>query len=638
MRTRNHIIEEESKTQLSQIIPDYWLYRDKGKDYGIDCEIEIFDKVGNSTGKVFWVQLKATDSKIKSGKQSISFSIDKIKQFKSYPLPVLILRYSTEERSFYGRWAKSIEFKGGKEIAKNITIKFADTDKWDSNIFNRIENYLEKIKLIKGNKLVNPLRLNFEFLQTNRISTPLTIFISNLRLHIKPFEELIKFEADEKLALAKIVISDNQFRFNLMGEGGTIIKHNLNFNSDNDYKLASKYILSGLAICLCNSGQQEFGIRIIFETQLFPFLAENKQMLIFLIPFLLTGYYYEQSVDEITKIIADDKDDNLIQSYTQIHLLISENKKVNKIEDFLKAQVAKAFDLGSDELIAISFYNLANLYMSTSNPSKALTNYLNAKRYDKTYLKRDYFLGELAGTFHNLGRYKCASNLYAKAIKINKSDLHLKVLYADSTMYSGQYKKAVELFNSYLNESADMDFNNDVWHLKYFCLSILLKNGYPELQNRNPIKANELVDFTTIKSKIEEQLEEALSYDLLCGLAWFNLGINSNSKKDFISATIAFAMCALVQNNDIEAWVNATICSLLANKTQLFINIVKVAYHYNDDKFLLELYKKLSEFNKSNLSEYFDMINEFLYEKKYKQKNIRLIENDENHNILVFET
>ncbi|UBZ13493.1 DUF4365 domain-containing protein [Flagellimonas marinaquae] len=68
MRSRTHILEEESLLELKKILPIEWVIREKPKDYGIDIEVEIFTSKGEYTGIVFWIQLKATDSKqFKSG-------------------------------------------------------------------------------------------------------------------------------------------------------------------------------------------------------------------------------------------------------------------------------------------------------------------------------------------------------------------------------------------------------------------------------------------------------------------------------------------------------------------------------------------------------------------------------------------
>jgi hypothetical protein len=47
-------------------------FRDKDKDYGIDCEVELFDEIENSTALLFYAQLKATASM----KESKIFKVD----------------------------------------------------------------------------------------------------------------------------------------------------------------------------------------------------------------------------------------------------------------------------------------------------------------------------------------------------------------------------------------------------------------------------------------------------------------------------------------------------------------------------------------------------------------------------------
>ena len=49
-RTRAHILEDESRNQFHALLPGHWVVRDKNKDYGIDCEVELFDTNGEAIG------------------------------------------------------------------------------------------------------------------------------------------------------------------------------------------------------------------------------------------------------------------------------------------------------------------------------------------------------------------------------------------------------------------------------------------------------------------------------------------------------------------------------------------------------------------------------------------------------------
>ena len=73
-RPRQHIIETESKKSLNSIIPDHWVLRELAPDYGLDFMVEIF-KEENSTGNIFYLQLKGSDQTIEDN--VISYQLKK---------------------------------------------------------------------------------------------------------------------------------------------------------------------------------------------------------------------------------------------------------------------------------------------------------------------------------------------------------------------------------------------------------------------------------------------------------------------------------------------------------------------------------------------------------------------------------
>jgi hypothetical protein len=96
IRPLQHQLEDISRDEFSSLLPREWVVRDKNKDYGIDVEVEVFDSKGYSTGLVFWVQLKATESTKESDRKKVPLDIETIEYYKSLDLPVLIARYSLE--------------------------------------------------------------------------------------------------------------------------------------------------------------------------------------------------------------------------------------------------------------------------------------------------------------------------------------------------------------------------------------------------------------------------------------------------------------------------------------------------------------------------------------------------------------
>lgn len=155
-RTRNHLIEDESRLFFKKSLPKFWVCRDKNDDYGIDCEVEIFDNKGNSTGLVFWVQLKGTDSDKNKTIKSISFKNEKIIQFINYDIPVLIVRYSSHKKAFYCRWSQNIT--NFKTENKYINVLFFENNLWNETSHQDIIDYLQRQLFIKQGKIKFPIK------------------------------------------------------------------------------------------------------------------------------------------------------------------------------------------------------------------------------------------------------------------------------------------------------------------------------------------------------------------------------------------------------------------------------------------------------------------------------------------------
>jgi Domain of unknown function (DUF4365) len=67
-RVFQHIMEDESHVVVRVILPEQWVVRRYSPDYGIDCQVEIFEyidaekKKADTLGEMFFVQLKSIDA------------------------------------------------------------------------------------------------------------------------------------------------------------------------------------------------------------------------------------------------------------------------------------------------------------------------------------------------------------------------------------------------------------------------------------------------------------------------------------------------------------------------------------------------------------------------------------------------
>ena len=82
-RPKQHQVEDLSVVAFRKTLPRQWIYREKDKDYGIDGEVEIFDENDTATGIVFYVQLKATDSKSGTAQKKVKLKNEAINYYKA---------------------------------------------------------------------------------------------------------------------------------------------------------------------------------------------------------------------------------------------------------------------------------------------------------------------------------------------------------------------------------------------------------------------------------------------------------------------------------------------------------------------------------------------------------------------------
>ncbi|MBL7086613.1 MAG: DUF4365 domain-containing protein [Candidatus Cloacimonetes bacterium] len=120
-RPRQHEIDTAAKRLFISNLPDNWVEREQGSDYGIDYEIEIFEKK-ETTGLIFKVQLKGTTNlKIIERGTIISFSIP-VKNLKYYieeiNIPVVLIICDVINKNIY--WVEIQSNLNILESYKNI--------------------------------------------------------------------------------------------------------------------------------------------------------------------------------------------------------------------------------------------------------------------------------------------------------------------------------------------------------------------------------------------------------------------------------------------------------------------------------------------------------------------------------------
>lgn len=615
-----HQLEDLSRNKFALILPEYWVFRDKDKDYGIDGEVEIFDSSGKPTGLVFWVQLKATSSERQSTITNLDFSIEAIRYYKQLDIPVLIARYSKHEDLFYVKWASEIDLFYAKISAKTMRISFSKQDSLNAGKVDDIEKYLNNLRALKSGIIHMPIGIRLSFNNKSICGLAPSLLLSRIRLKIGDFDNVLKLEIDPERLAAEVIIDDSTLRVGFLNVVGCT------FHSVDAMEVSTlaesllKDISLGLALSLSQLGYNDLAARVVFSCDLQNRLKLKHEVLHHLLPSLLQTSYLNETLDLVNEVTGQ-VDNNFLEIITHIGLLLSrdsaDKEKLVSIESFLKKNIER-YKESSPSAYGISLYNLGNFYRSLNRSREAAQNYLIARRYEPAYCNESYFYGELAGCLFEMGRFLFAAKFYKRSLDLKYDDSILP-LYADSLLFSGEYQKSLEIFEVYINEK---EKPNSEWLLKTSCLSTLVKDNHVDSQCRNIQTAMELANVCSLgKDKVKEQLEKVLEEDFLCGLAWFNLGQTYAETDQAEEAAFCFTMAGLVQTNDCEAWVNATLCSFSNfSNTEFLILVVRTAYFINGERFLEALYENIvSNGGTNELPKFSEGIEQIIsYEKQTK--------------------
>lgn len=625
-RTRNHIIEDESRVQFKMLLPGEWVVRDKPNDYGIDCEVEIFDKNGAPTGYVFWVQLKATDATDKSTQTSFIVSQQKLRQLCDYKLPVLFVRYISNKKQFYIRWAKSTALLNSNNSNKNVRVTFNEADLWSDNTANQLLYYLQKSHSIGEGDINLPLTTYIEF-DAESIDI---VHLFNIRAFFSGYKQFINVSKEKDDAELTINLSAERLLLSLMDQKGASFELGYGKKKNFSFENVGQLVLTGVLIIFANLNRYDLFSQLLEKIDLKKIIMAIPQIKDFLIPHILHSEPSEKNLQLAFEVIdqSQNPEANPFTAISLLKLRLSGNDVANKaIVNYYERQVEKFQIQGNKKATGLAYYNLANLYRQKNEYLKTI-NYLNKARKEYVeYLSINYFLSELGGVLFDAGRFKLSCQYYRKAIAVDSSNPFIHALFGDALLFSGEYELAAKQFDYFLKNAKDVRAVHE-FQLKYSCIATLIQNGYPTQQKRHPNQAVALATFDNTMSTdvYDEKLHQALDNDLLCSLAWFNLGQVYAMKNNYLSSFLSFLMSSILNRWDVISWVNALIMCFNNSQTdRLLTHIVNSAYYYCGDEFLIQLSNQVNQSDPTFHSRLLKLIDNLLEEREKQPQEIRFV-------------
>ena len=376
---------------------------------------------------------------------------------------------------------------------------------------------------------------------------------------------------------------------------------NFIFNKTNLNELGEKITFLMLKL-LVKLNAYNLASLLLLKSNFSASIFSNSLYLFKILPGLLESRYINDILHSIKNLYSLD----LVLML--LHFVRCRNKDYNEVNHFLEQQLFELEANISDDtkkLLACECYNYANFLLNAKFlRRKALTYYIKAKRYNPDYLSRPYFLNEIGGLLFDLERYSISSKIYEKSLSLEENN-EILPMYADALLFSGEYQKSLNYFKIFFEKSTTP--GKEKWLLKYEVISSAFKKISISSQKRNPQKAASL--FEDISTISIDKCEEALNFDCLSNLAWYNLGI---CHTELESKQFCFTMAAICCPQDIIAWCNATMLAWnLMRKDSSFMGIffliIKEAYFFNKMEFINQLKEEMHQ----NLISYPEYQNEY---------------------------
>jgi len=569
-------------------------------DYGIDEQVELFDKTGRASGLMFLAQLKATDTRNLKSALKISLKVDTLEYYRSLELPVMVVRFHSPTKKFYWHWLH--EFKERtKPGQKTITLHIPKSAEWSERTPEELTASLQVFRQLRSPTCPHPIVFSLLLPDLEVNGTPSSLLKAAIQNTAEALSGVLNFSDAVPLGVhPKITISNDMLIVDLAG------LRSITLHLEEPYPKAlvttklPHDVLTAVAFVLAKAGYFNEASEIASSHLDQGTLARNPDVFFALVGAMARSRRVPDAIRLARGLLRSAAGPQLAQ-----WLLIVVRARTGSLQDseleylqqVMKMFIERATELGDARLLGTAHYNLGNYFRGRGQSRSAFTQYRLATKSEPGYLQRPYFWKEIAGVLHGLGHFGWAANAYEKAFKI-AGESSCIALRADSKMLSGRFREALKLFEEYMKLESKAD---DEWHLKNFMLSHLVDDLGIEEQKREAARANKLADITALGEQEKlAKLREAIRVDALSSFAWFNLGATLGRAGLLQDSFEAYLFAGVCLPHDVEAWALALMHGLIVFRgnslnASLTICVARMAYRRNGQRFLEQVQKHVDE-------------------------------------------
>lgn len=593
-RPREHQLEDESYRKFEDKLPSEWVFRKPEKDYGVDGEVEIFDKNDNSTGYIFLVQLKGTDTSDYKSATKVTLKLHTCGYFRSLDLPVLIVRYQAPTTKLYTKWFHSFDPYDNRGGKKTITFRFKPEDEWYEGNAEKLKAELEVFRQLKSSHFDLPIKLGLTLEGSVIHGVPALEIESKIRQYQKMLPGFFAITSTPlSNAHGNIVLSENQLEILLVSGAGFILHTSKNKLNESTLPKFVSDVFVGISIALYKAKHVYLSSQIISKYAVNSSLIADIGVASILVQSLIQARLPTTAQKLLELLLKREEILPTTEMFVwpirfQMELLSDDELKL--LEDCMKQLIERSIHSKEWKKAAIAHYNFGGYLRQRKNLRLALHHYRKATEYWPDYLKMSYFCREAAGALFEKKRYKLSVELYKYAVTINQVPEYY-ALYADALLFAGKYAESKNAFKNYFQSSSNI---LPEWELKAWILSVICQIAGGE-QKRNIEIATKIATppdediSATPLEDYESSLNKALQHDAICSLAWSNLGILQLNFGDQISSFFSFLAASLFQRSDDPLIFCLAIVSGFQEVQEVYeklLLVVRAAYQIHHERLI----------------------------------------------------
>ncbi|SOC84551.1 Tetratricopeptide repeat-containing protein [Ensifer adhaerens] len=528
-RSRTHQLEDKSINEFKRLLPEQWVCREKGRDYGVDLEVEIFDDTGQATGFFFYVQLKATDDAEKFDK--VTVKIDRLNYLASLNVPAIIARYCEPTNGWKWIWNHEAFAQVGQDAQ---TVSLDVPNDWTQETPSGIASYINALR-----RMQNADQNESVFIEVENHTASFAYFSACEKV-LREYSKMLSFikfrKGDTKSLSLKIQLKDGFLRIDFAHVGYLDIK----VDEYSLEKIAAALVYGVPAVLL------KMGLSAHAKSAALFCLRENirtqqKGLALEVCRALLGDPQNATDLAILNDVHAEQ--DNFYGSF--VMSLMGSNGNDNRVSQALEklngAAAEAAIERGRNP--STIFYSLGNSQASMGLYRHAIRSFNRARKFEPDYLSRFYFLSELGGSLFFANKYKCAVRAYEAAFSIEKTAT-AQFRLADARLYTGSFEEAAAAFEE-IEQTSEASLSAEI-RLKTYLTKWLIWSNFD-------VKPSDAKKLHTIM-------------------------VESIEREDLLNAHCALLALALLTPQMPEPWAGFLHICFLISEHEMMLDAMTTAY------------------------------------------------------------